>query len=675
MRNGVPESHIVPWRLWLTYAAVLVLLAAYIYKLFDYQIINGGLYTELANENRFTRVTIPAARGVIYDRNKFQLVRNIPTFNVMITPALLPDSQAEIDAIYQHLSDLTGVPVDQPGEPAAPCVPGRGIRQLVLEGETNRPYDAWPIACDVDEQTARVLRQEQGDMPGVSVEVQPVRDYTTGALTSAVIGYLGPIPAGAAEALREKDFDPNRDKIGYAGIEGEYQDVLAGRNGAKLVEKDVAGQILREVGTVNQPIAGNSLQLTIDTRLQSAAATALQARIDFINRVSGEPDRSPLAALVAINPRTGEILAMVTLPTYENNRLARFIPADYYNQLLENKRGSPLINHAISSPFPPGSTFKIATALGILNEGVVTPTTIIKDPGKITIQNRYFPNDPGKAKDFVCWKPEGHGNVDFVHAIAFSCNIYFYKVGGGFPGEVAGDGLGIDRIGEYARALGYGAPLGIDLPGEDSGLIPDPQWKRRNLGESWSTGDTYNATTGQGYVLATPLQVLNEAAVIANNGRLMVPHLVKAILDGEGNVIQKIEPQVRWDLADGTITPKTPDINIAPWVIQETQQGMHLVTTIGTASDYAQLDNISSAGKTGTGEYCDDVAQAKNLCEPGNWPTHAWYVAYAPFENPEIAVVAFIYNGGEGAVTAAPVVKDVMDAYFALKAIDAARQP
>jgi len=375
-----------------------------------------------------------------------------------------------------------------------------------------------------------------------------------------------------------------------------------------------------------------------------------------------------------MNPQTGEILAMVSTPTYENNRLARFIPEYYYRQ-LEADPAHPLINHAIQSPFPPGSTFKLVTAIGALNEGVVTPTEQIFDPGTITIANRYFPNDPGRAKEFFCWLREGHGQVDMLRGISVSCNVYFYMVGGGYPGEVEGDGLGIDRIGIYARALGYGSVLGIDLPGEHAGLIPSPDWKRITLGESWSTGDTYNAATGQGFVLATPLQVLTSVATLANGGRVMWPHVVSDVLDGEGNVVEHYEPRVLWDISDGVITPGTPDVDVQPWVIQLVQQGMRLVVTEGTAADYAQLENISSAGKTGTGEFCDAQALARDLCIPGRWPTHAWYAAYAPFEDPEIAVIAFVYNGGEGAVTSGPIVRQVLEAYFALKAIDASAEP
>jgi len=231
-------------------------------------------------------------------------------------------------------------------------------------------------------------------------------------------------------------------------------------------------------------------------------------------------------------------------------------------------------------------------------------------------------------------------------------------------------------LADYARALGYGAELGIDLPGEYDGLIPSRDWKRRTQGENWSTGDTYNASTGQGYVLATPLQVLTSAATIANGGRVMWPHLVREILDGEGNIVEVIEPRVLWDLTDGVLTENTPDMNVAPWVIELTQEGMHWVTLDdGTVHGYGNLDTISSAGKTGTGEFCDTVAFNQGICEPGNWPTHGWYVAYAPYENPEIAVVAMVYNGGEGAVTAGPIVKAVMETYFTLSAIDSAGSP
>ncbi len=251
------------------------------------------------------------------------------------------------------------------------------------------------------------------------------------------------------------------------------------------------------------------------------------------------------------------------------------------------------------------------------------------------------------------------------------------KWAGDIPPEVP-EGLGIWRIGEYSKALGYGQLSGIELPGEATGLIPDPNWKRVNIGENWSTGDTYIATIGQGYVLATPLQVLKSIATIANNGKHMKPTLVKDILDSEGNVITPFKPTQLWDITDD---PKIAifDANnfdtgqkktVAPWVIQLAKQGMHMVVTEGTAKNVFDGDTIQAAGKTGTAEYCDNIAQSKNLCRSGAWPAHAWFVGYAPYDDPEIAVVAFVYNGDEGSRVAAPIVKKVLDAYFELKAID-----
>jgi len=674
MNDKPVRKSIQPWRIQALYVGLILLGFLFVGRLYQFQILQGSVYQAQADENRFTEVRIAAERGVIYDRNGQILVRNIPTFNIVITPALLPDSEAEVQSTYVWLSELTGVPISQEGEPAARCVPGRGIRQFVEEGATNAPYNAWPIACDVDEDIARVINEASSDYPGVSVEISPVREYPTGELTANIIGYLGPISEQTQEYYESLGFVADRDKVGYSGIEYQYQEILAGSNGLKLVEIDVAGQELREVGEVIQPVAGNSLRLTIDTRLQAAAQTALRNRMEFINRYANER-RSPIGVVIAIDPNTGEILAMVSEPTYENNRFARFIPADYYEQLASDDRGKPLINHAIQLAFPPGSTYKLVTGIGSLNEDIITPNETLFDPGKITIANRYFPNDPGKAKDFVCWNEDGHGDVDYLHGLAWSCNIYFYKIGGGYENEVD-PGLGIDLLGDYARALGYGDLLGIDLPGEYDGLVPTRDWKRRTQGENWSTGDTYNASTGQGYVLATPLQVLTSAATVANGGRVMWPHLVQEILDGEGNVVETIEPRVLWDLTDGFLTEDTPDINVESWVMELTQQGMHMVTLDGgTVYGYGNLDTISSAGKTGTGEFCDTVAFNKGLCEPGNWPTHSWYVAFAPYENPEIAVVAMVYNGGEGAVTSGPIVKQVLETYFTLKSIDSAGSP
>ncbi len=673
-----------PWRMWVIYVLIVGVFGFYAIQLFNYQIVEGSGYLEQAEENRTTKISIPTQRGLIYDRNGFILARNVPSFNVVITPALLPADEGAIQQIYRQLSELIGIPVNRGNtdeetvKTFKPCDNDLGISQIVYIADTNAPYDPVRVQCNVNQETAMIVREKAKDWPGVSIEIEPIRDYPTGEITAEIVGFLGPIPASQEEYYRDLGFVPGRDKVGYAGIEAYENEILAGKNGERTVEVDVAGKELRDLLAPVEPAPGDNIRLTIDTRLQNAAKAALKEEIRwwnaYLNRML-----SNNGVVIAMNPKTGEILALVSYPTFENNRMARIIPGYYYEQLSRDPT-RPLFNHAISAEHPPGSVFKLATAIGALNEGVVTPQQELFDPGKITITQKFSPNDPGTDREYVCYNEAGHGYVDFLHGVAWSCDVYFYKIGGGFPGEVD-QGLGIWRMGEYARALGYGRVSGIELPGEAEGLIPDPDWKRINVGENWATGDTYIAAMGQGYVLSTVLQVLLSAATVANDGKHMRPTLIKEILDSEGNVIEPFEPEMLWDITvdplisiyDENSFRTNEKKTVAKWVIDLTKEGMHMVTQEGGTADRVFADmEIPAAGKTGTAEYCDDVAREKDVCKPGNWPTHSWYVGYAPFDNPEIAVVAFVYTGGEGASVAAPIVRRVMDAYFELKAIDAA---
>ncbi len=286
---------------------------------------------------------------------------------------------------------------------------------------------------------------------------------------------------------------------------------------------DVAGQVLSNLAPPIAPVPGNNIVLTIDTRLQQAAASILKRDIDYWNNVYYGKLQISSGVVIAMNPKTGEILAMVQYPTYENNRMARIIPSYYYNQ-LEQDPAHPLLNLAISAEFPPGSTFKIATATGALNEGVVTPTTLIDAPAMIGLRILFHPPTPAGSNIIMTGptlstvQTSGLGKIPFLECIARSSDVCFYKVGGGYANEIE-QGLGIERLQQYAQAVGYNQPSGIELPGESSGLIPDRTWKRIYQGENWSTGDTYLASVGQGYVLATPLQVLMSAATIANGGQ------------------------------------------------------------------------------------------------------------------------------------------------------------
>jgi penicillin-binding protein 2 len=468
-----------------------------------------------------------------------------------------------------------------------------------------------------------------------------------------------------------------------------------------------------------------------------AAEASLLQEINFWNTYFGRV-RISSGVVIAMNPKTGEILSMVSWPTYENNRMVRFIPAYYYEQLSQDPT-HPLLNNAISAEFPPGSAFKLSTATGAYNEGVVTLDKIISAPGQLELCEKFSPNDPcipgRNIRPFVDWiyetNPDGFGQIDFLHCIAYSSNVCFYKLGGGFEDEIE-QGLGIERLGQYARAIGYAQRSGIQLQGEADGLIPTPQWKRINTGENWSTGDTYIASVGQGYVLATPLQVLMSGATIANNGKLMQPTIVRSVTDGEGKVrevwfnpadlsiwlpqdtqdngvtwvnpadpsqvvdelpegsyqISPFVPNMKWDV---TTTPMIQGYScdqgycslieedlktIRPETVEAVRAGTRLAVTEarGTLNRAFSDFPIAVAGKTGTAEYCDDVAREANRCQFGSWPTHSWTLAYAPYEDPEIIVLAFCYNGGEGASVAGPIVARVIEAYFEIKAIDIAQE-
>ncbi|NPV85060.1 MAG: penicillin-binding protein 2 [Anaerolineae bacterium] len=736
MEDVSPTANMIKfWRIGVFYFLIIVVFGFYAVRLFVLQVVEGKEYLSQAEENRTTNISVQTQRGIIMDRNGYVLARNISSFNVVITPAYLPADEGAVQEVYRQLSALIDVPVnkgktdDETVRLFKPCESDLGIAQIVYIGDTNAPYDPVPVKCDIDQKTAMIVMEKRSDWPGVGIEVLPVRDYPTGWLTSEIVGFLGPIPAALEKEYRDKGFVPGRDKVGYAGVEATMQEILGGRNGLRTVEVDVAGKEIRDLKPPLEPQPGYNVKLTIDTRLQMAAKEALIGEITGWNRYFNYI-RSANGVAIAINPKTGEILAMVSYPTFENNRMARFIPAYYYEQLRRDPN-RPLFNHAISAEHPPGSVYKMATAIGVINEGIMRPEDTIEDPGKITITQKFSPNDPGTPRDYVCWTETGHGIVDFIHAIAWSCDVYFYKVSGGYQNEVP-KGLGVWLMKEYARALGYGELTGIELPGEAKGLVPDPTWKRLNVGENWATGDTYIAAMGQGFVLSTPLQVLVSFAVLANDGKYMKPTVIKEITDAEGNLVQidensveireyqdergnlvregkdkngapvreiidplgnrRVElldvngevlagygPVLKWDITkDPRITiydEKLFDTGkkkvVEPWVIAKAKEGMRLVTQPGGTAARQFVDmKIPSAGKTGTAEYCDNVAQSKNLCIPGSWPTHSWYVGYAPFDDPEIAVVAFVYNGGEGASVAAPIVRKILDSYFELKAID-----
>ncbi len=744
------------WRLGLFRAVVIFSLLVLVLRTGELQFGRREQFVQDAEENRLQLVLIPAPRGQIYDRNMVALAKNDPAYNVTIVPAQLPDDPDAVLDIYNRLSALVDVPATRAAADAAGRVNERSIEELVAEGRGIAPFREVVIAQDIDRLTAFRILEEAQILPGVDVYDASVREYPTGALTAHIVGYLGPIGPEEEMRLRELGYNPAFDRIGYAGVEAYFEEELAGRRGTQTWLIDVAGEPLQLVEE-EQFTPGMSLQLTIDVELQKAAQDALTRMINLINADEGRVVTQQ-GVVIAMDPRNGEILAMVSWPSYDNTRFARAIDGEYYFQQFEDPL-RPLVNHAISALYPPGSVWKMITSVGVVEEKVIAPTSRLFDPGSLVLPNAFAPRDESLGQTFVCWDRAGHGEVDLLKAIAQSCDVYFYQVGGGnpdvSPAVLRPGGLGPNDLYRWATAFGIGSSLGVELPGELAGRMPEGEWKRRNYGESWSTGDTYNAAFGQGYVTTTPLQLLVSIMPMINGGTIYQPRIARNLQDASGNIIERFEPAVirtlvmpqgdqlpvlllqedmllhgenslacrcepdsdyydeefcnsvdldnytaqfdrdpnldddvtdivryRVHIPDGyTFNRGVCDLleqqgvqrakhYIPPFATHETlslmQQGMRRAVTEGTASR-AALPYVNVAAKTGTAEYCDDIANSLNLCKPGAWPAHAWLVGYAPYEAPEIMVIAFVYNGGEGSLVAGPIVHDVLDAYFQLK--------
>lgn len=625
---------------------ILGVLGVFGLRLWNMQFVRSEYYRERATRQSTRPITVPAARGLVYDSNDIPLVRNVPSFNVVVVPAYLPDEEDEAEDVLIRLAMLLEMPYASGGTTGSGDEPSRGLRELVEEAGFT--YRAVMVKRGVDRETALVVAQQALLLPGVSVEVESVREYPYGSLVSQVLGYILPIPEETEEEYVALGYDPATDRIGSAGIEATYEDILRGHKGQQIVEEDVLGRVIRVVAALAEPVPGDNVYLTLDLELQAYVEEALRQAMERPNV------NAPRGVSIVMRPGTGEILSMVSLPTYDNNLFTQGISALDWDRLATDVH-RPLLNHAISDLLPPGSTFKIVLAAGALQEGVLTPRTRLACPGEIVIPNRYYPNDPGQAQSFYCWNKSGHGWLDVVGGIAHSCDVFFYKTGGGFE-ETGFEGLGVSRITEYARLFGFGEPTGVELPAEVSGLVPTADWKRLTYSESWSTGDTYNLSIGQGFLTVTPLQLLNAVNVVANDGTLYRPRIVHHVTDAEGNVTLPFEPEI----------VRTLPISSENWSL--IQQGMQGAVTYGT-SQRTQIEGLRIAGKTGTAQFCDDI-----MCGVGfQQPEHAWFAAYASreeVEEPEVSVIVFLYNGGEGSVVAVPVAHDILEHYFGLDAVD-----
>jgi len=623
---------------------ILFIFAVFARRLWYFQFARGEYYRERADRQSQRAVTIPAARGIIYDRNGTSLVRNVPGFDVTLVPAYLPDDENEAQDVLIRLAMLLDMPYTTAGGQPGAEESQPGLRELVEDVPYSARYRPLLVERGIERDTALLVAQEAMMLPGVAVKVEPLRSYPYGSLVSQVLGYLLPIPEGSEDEYVARGYDPATDRAGVAGVEATYEDELRGKKGQRIVEEDVLGRTIRVIEERAQPSPGNNVYLTIDLDLQAFVEEALQLGM-------AQPNvNSPRGVAIAMHPQTGEILALVSLPTYDNNLFAKGISARDWERLGDDPH-RPLLNHAISDGLPPGSVFKIVLAAGALQDGVLTPYTRLSCPGRVVVPNKYYPNDPGRAQPFYCWYRSGHGTLDVVGGIAQSCDIFFYQVGGGFE-ETGFEGLGVSRIAYYAELFGFGEPTGVELPAEVDGLVPSSSWKRLTVGESWSTGDTYNLSIGQGYLSVTPLQMLNAVNVVASSGTLYRPAIVHHVTDPQGDVIRPFEPEII----------RTLPISAGHWSL--VQQGMEGAVAYGTAPK-ARIEDLRVAGKTGTAQFCDDIALEIGICGVGlEQPTHAWFAAYAPVEAPELSVIVFLYNGGEGSTTAVPVVHDILEYYF-----------
>lgn len=566
-------------------------------QLLRLQITQGPFNRTLAEGNRIRVREIAAPRGLIYDSKNILLAKNNASFNLEIYPLDLPKASQEQDKIFESLSETSQIPKAE-------------IKDKVTQ-KGFLTYDPIVLKENIDRETAMILEVKTINLPGVVISKKPIREYPEISGLGPVIGFVG--------KMTERDLKENPTykpfyEIGKEGLELSYEKFLKGTPGILEVEVDSKGRQQRQL-SVTAPSPGNNLISSLDLELEAKMAKELAAAVSGVN--------SPGGAAVALDPRNGQILGIVSYPTFDNNIFSGQAKEKDYQGLL-NDPGKPMFSRAISGTYPSGSTVKPFIASAGLQDGVITPSTTINDPGEIKVGNWIYPD----------WK--AHGLVDVRKAIAVSCNVFFYSVAGGWDKI---KGLGIEKLKDYLIQFGFGAKTGVDLPGEAIGLVPDPTWKEKNKKEMWYLGDTYHLGIGQGDFLVTPLQMAVGFSAIANGGELLKPQLVTKITDKDGKVIEDFQKEIiRKDF-------------ISPDNLQVVREGMRQAVTSGSATLLGDLP-VAVAAKTGTAQFGDEGK------------THAWIAVFAPYNDPQIVLLILVEEGGEGYATAGPVAHDILDWYF-----------
>ncbi len=550
------------------------------------QIIKGKEFEQRAINNCIRSLVEEAPRGEVYDEQGRLLVTNRPAVNFSIIPAEVSDYKSLVDDLS------TIVPIDS-----------SNIVEKIRSKRLN-PFQALTIKRDLEKDKIVLIEEQKYKFKGTLLTVQPERKYLYQNLAAHMLGYVNEI---SEEELKIPTFNhlTGGDVIGKVGLERYYDSYLRGEKGNKEVEVDALG---REVTTIRvlKPIAGNDIYLTLNSELQQ-----------FIEKQMFDKN----GAVIVSEPFTGRILAMDSHPDYNPNIFTEQLTVTQWQEIAQNK-DNVLNNRNIQSVYPPGSVFKLITAIAALEEGVVNKNSKVYCPGYYQLGNLLF----------KCWKEHGHGNQAIVEAIANSCNVFFYTIG---------QKLGIDKLNYYASLMGFGEKIGIDLPGEQEGLLPSEDWKRKTINEQWYPGDTVNLSIGQGFLLVTPLQIHNMLCLIANDGLYLRLHNVEKIISQSGEIIREFKPEL------------IKKIDISQETFRIIKEGMKKVVESGTGR-LANIEEVKIAGKTGTAQN----PQGEN---------HAWFIGFAPYDKPEICVTILVENGGDGSAAAAPVAAKIIQKYFQLK--------
>ncbi|MFZ2299607.1 MAG: penicillin-binding protein 2 [Candidatus Moraniibacteriota bacterium] len=580
------------WWIVVAALAVLALRVAYL------SIIRGAEYQEAAVRNSLRSLVIMAPRGIIYDRFGKQLVSNVSSMDSVLIPADVPEDEEKQNEMKRLLLATFAV------EP--------GVLDEIFRKLDRQSLSPVLIKERVSQEEMLLFLGRSRELPGVSLYNTTERRYADSLIFSHLLGYEGKV---RTEDLATHPGYLMTDSIGKQGLEKSYEASLRGKHGFQQAEVDTLGHVKKELGIV-QPTPGSDLILNIDADLQKKIFDGLQTLL--------EKKGLRQAAAIAIDPRDGAVRALVSLPSFDNNLFAEGISSKEYQALI-NDPALPLFNRALSGEYPPGSTIKPVLAVAALAEGVVDERTQIESRGGISVGDFFFGD----------WK--AHGFTDIRRAIAVSSDVFFYSVGGGY-GAIRG--LGMERMKRYENLFGYGDTTDIDMPGEANGLIPDPAWKKDVIGERWYIGDDYHAAIGQGFVLATPLQILNSIAAIVSGGTLYVPKVVSQIRSADG-VAMPVAPEV------------IREIPIDPGILRIVREGMRetVMDSQGTAQSLKTLP-VAVAGKTGTAQFGNDKK------------THGWFASFAPYDHPTLAMIVLVEGQGEEGYNAVPVTRDVYEWYF-----------